>query len=668
MSLISRIGVMIAPALVALALGGAGAALADGPDGEQTLARPGAGDNGTAVATPPPETPAATPPPQPPCRDGETCPGYGDTDGDGWDDYGELSLGSDPNDAASTPEHAYVGTCVDGLDNDLDGAADGADDGCNIDSDGDGLPDPADNCPYDPNAGQADADGDGQGDDCDYDWDNDGFDDAWEREVGSDPNDPGSTPETGWMPESCSDGADNDLDGATDDADDGCAIDVCIVPTPGPGPEPLPPGPDGGPVVCVFDADGDGFDDFWESSVGSDPFDANSTPEHAWMPESCSDSVDNDLDGLADLADGGCDADVCVVPAPLPPKPGTEPLPPGGGDGLPPIQGCDYDADDDGFDDFWESEVGSDPDNALSTPEHAWMPESCSDGADNDLDGASDMADDGCNFDSDEDAVPDLSDNCPYSPNPAQADADGDGLGDECDFDRDNDFADDKLEELMGSDPGDAASTPEHSRWLESCSDGLDNDRDGATDDADPGCQPDGDGDFVPDASDNCPTAYNPEQADTDGDGDGDACEDSDGDGFFDLDEAALGSDPNDAGSTPEVFWIADACADGRDNDGDGTADAADAGCQDLPVPLPAEPGTGAGEGAAPPRSDTPGADDAGAGSPAATAPQGAGLPAALPHTGGRPDARHAGDGIAALAAGLALTAAGGYVWRRRRA
>jgi hypothetical protein len=52
-----------------------------------------------------------------------------------------------------------------------------------LDSDGDGVPDLAigagpDNCPLNPNPGQADADGDGLGDVCDPDDDNDGLPDA----------------------------------------------------------------------------------------------------------------------------------------------------------------------------------------------------------------------------------------------------------------------------------------------------------------------------------------------------------------------------------------------------------------------------------------------------------------------------------------------------------
>lgn len=34
--------------------------------------------------------------------------------------------------------------------------------------------------------------------------------------------------------------------------------------------------------------------------------------------------------------------------------------------------------------------------------------------------------------DTDDDGVPDSSDNCPYTPNPDQADSDGDGVGDVC--------------------------------------------------------------------------------------------------------------------------------------------------------------------------------------------------------------------------------------------
>jgi hypothetical protein len=76
--------------------------------------------------------------------------------------------------------------------------------------------------------------------------------------------------------------------------------------------------------------------------------------------------------------------------------------------------------------------------------------------------------------DTDNDGVPDASDNCPNAANSDQADNDGDGIGNVCD------------------------STPNG---------------------------PDADGDGVPDSSDNCVNVSNPSQADADNDGLGNACD-----------------------------------------------------------------------------------------------------------------------------------------------
>jgi serine protease len=55
------------------------------------------------------------------------------------------------------------------------------------------------------------------------------------------------------------------------------------------------------------------------------------------------------------------------------------------------------------------------------------------------------------------------------------------------------------------------------------------------------------DGDAVPDTLDNCPSDYNPDQTDTDGDSQGNTCDaDDDNDGFDDAVEAYLGTDPLD--------------------------------------------------------------------------------------------------------------------------
>ena len=80
--------------------------------------------------------------------------------------------------------------------------------------------------------------------------------------------------------------------------------------------------------------------------------------------------------------------------------------------------------------------------------------------------------------DTDGDGIPDLSDNCPSTPNADQADRDGNGIGDACDV-----------------------APP-------------------------PAPSPDRDSDGVPNEVDNCPDTPNADQRDTDGDGIGDACDD----------------------------------------------------------------------------------------------------------------------------------------------
>lgn len=181
-----------------------------------------------------------------------------DTDGDGFNDDIETSLGSLPEDGASTPEHAALPlTCGDGLDNDGDGDTDfdGGDTGCTADSDADGSPDMV------------------------------------EVELQSKPFLGGigdlSSPEDLTVAGTCSDGADNDGDGDTDDADAGC-----------------------------LDDDGDGFSDERELAHGSDHLSAASTPENLLsIPSSnyypsgthrCLDTADNDGDDLTDGADTSC--------------------------------------------------------------------------------------------------------------------------------------------------------------------------------------------------------------------------------------------------------------------------------------------------------------------------------------------------------------------------
>jgi len=101
----------------------------------------------------------------------------------------------------------------------------------------------------------------------------------------------------------------------------------------------------------------------------------------------------------------------------------------------------------------------------------------------------------------------------------------------------------------------------------------------------------DADGDYIPDAFDNCPDVQNPDQADADGDGHGDACPvvvDTDGDGI-----------PDTQDNCPNV-----ATADQTDSDGDSLGDVCDKspfGVDPEPAPIPELLGGGGEADAAPP-------------------------------------------------------------------
>ena len=400
------------------------------------------------------------------------------------------------------------------------------------DNDGDGIGDGDDNCPAVANSDQLNTDGDGQGDACDADDDNDGFTDAVETTANSDPLNPNSTPEV------C-DGQDNDLNDGVDEGftnTDGDIQADCVDP----------------------DDDNDGYSDTEENDAGSDPQNANSTPEVC-------DGVDNDLDegvdeGFANF-DGDGQAD-CVDP----------------------------DDDNDGQTDADELACGSNPTDAGSraTDTDGDNQPDCVD-ADDDGDGVNDAADncslvanasqsdndhdgigDACDADDDNDTVSDATDNCPLTPNTNQANNDGDAQGDVCDPDDDNDGVADAADNCHFTANADQTDADADGQG-DACD--ADDDNDGVLDGSDqcpgtaPGTQvnaagcPDADGDGVADTGDNCPTNSNPDQLNTDGDGQGDACDsDDDNDGFTDAVETTAGSDPRNANSTPEV-------CDGVDND-----------------------------------------------------------------------------------------------------
>ena len=79
---------------------------------------------------------------------------------------------------------------------------------------------------------------------------------------------------------------------------------------------------------------------------------------------------------------------------------------------------------------------------------------------------------------------------------------------------------------------------------------------------------PDGDGDGVTNADDNCPTVANADQADGDGDGIGNACDEFPNDPANDVDGDGVGGDTDNCPGTGN--------ADQADSDGDGIGDACD--------------------------------------------------------------------------------------------
>ena len=325
-----------------------------------------------------------------------------DADGDGWD-----------NEIDTCPHVPNAGDyrVLNSGDTDGDGIPDECDptpDTKNDDADDDDFPNRQDNCPLLDNEDQTDSDLDGIGDACDQDdWNDDG-----------DITDPGEP--TGFSP-SVPNGENTVVWFASD-------VDIS-------GPSCVEPG---------ADSDGDGVEDADEANLGScydDPCDdeefcsdteaADSTPEDTSVAGSCNDGEDNDLDGYIDDVDGGCEDDT----------------------------------DGDGVSDDGEDDLGSDPEDADSTPEDDSVCDVCTDGEDNDGDGDIDAADEGCAA-------------AAVTPTPTVV------VG----VDTDGDTVPDAEETALGSDPEDADSTPEDASVAGTCTDGVDNDGDGLTDDEDEGC------------------------------------------------------------------------------------------------------------------------------------------------------------------------------------
>lgn len=405
------------------------------------------------------------------------------------------------------------------------------------DSDGDGLLDPEDPCPNDPNCDgdgwndandptptdansdgtwkqdgngaetKNDLDNDGQRNFNDPDNDGDGLKDGREaNRYGTDPND-----------------ADTDGDGVNDGAEinqhntdptradtDGDGLnDRAEISQHGTDPTQADTDGDGlrdgkeisqhGTDPTRTDTDGDGYDDGTEVSQGTSPTDPNDYP-----------TSDSDGDGLSDSREGELGTD------PNTPDTDSDGLDDGeevNRYGTDPTQA---DTDGDGYDDGTEVDRGTDPTNSDDYPT-----------TDSDDDGLSDsreaeLGTDPNDPDTDGDGLKDGNEVERHGTDPVTADTDGDGY-------------DDGTEVERGTSPRNANDYP-----------ATDSDGDGLTDSreeelgTDPS-DPDTDGDGVSDSEEVSEYDTNPTQSDTDGDG------------YDDGTEVEQGTSPTDPSDYPEA-------------------------------------------------------------------------------------------------------------------